>query len=644
MHIMNSSQTPNFKPKDIVLNITQVVKDGTRQSAIASKGDDWESVVGVLDNNEHLIGKEMSVNSHLNAVMFSEEFNKDYEKTLPIISNYYSDLGANEDLYEAFKRVKNTSLNEQQKHIVKNSIKGFELSGVALKGADSERFKEIQERLSVLSNQFSKNVLQATNSWKKSVSIDDLNGYGEAEMSKVREGSEYIVSLQIPVYIDLMTYAENRGLREEVYRAYISRASNVGITPVKFDNRKVMDEILKLRSEMSTLLGLSNYAEYSVQSKMVESPKSVIDFLEKLVHLSHFQAKTELKNLEDFAGHSLMPWDLMFYSEKLKQKVFNFKSADLKPYFPESSVLSGLFETIQNLYSVKLTEVEEDCYNPDVRVIMLEDENGPIGKIYFDVYARENKRGGAWMSDFQGLYKDSLPVAFVVCNLNSPKDGKPALFDFDEIVTIFHEFGHALHHLLTKVTFPCAAGISGVPWDGVELPSQYMENFCYERGVIDLISGHWETGEKLPDELFIKVIDSKNFQSGMQMLRQCEFSLWDINTHISNLDTYKVLDSVREKTALVPAIDENRFLNSFSHIFSGGYAAGYFSYKWAEVLAADAYEFVKDSGGIESKSAADFRKFILEVGGSLDFMEQYIKFRGGKPKMEGLLKSSGISI
>jgi oligopeptidase A len=641
---MNSNQTPDFKPKDIVLNISQVVKDGIKQSVLASKGNDWESVVGVLDNNEHLIGKEMSVNSHLNAVMFSEKFNKDYEKTLPIISNYYSDLGANEDLYEAFKRVKNTSLNDQQKHIVKDSIKGFELSGVALKGSDSKRFKEIQERLSVLSNQFSKNVLQATNSWKKSVSIDDLNGYSEAELSKVRDGDEYVVSLQIPVYIDLMTYAENRGLREEVYRAYISRASDVGITPVKFDNRKVMDEILKLRSEMSILLGLSNYAEYSVQSKMVDSPESVIDFLEKLVNLSHLQAKTELKDLEVFAGHDLMPWDLMFYSEKLKQKMFDFKKSDLKPFFPESCVLSGLFSTIQRLYSVTLAEIEQECYHNDVRVIEIKDKRGSIGRIYLDVYARENKRGGAWMSDFQGLYNDSLPVAFVVCNLNSPKGGKPALFDFDEIVTLFHEFGHALHHLLTKVTFPCAAGISGVPWDGVELPSQYMENFCYERGVIDVISGHWETGKKLPDDLFNKVIASKNFQSGLQMLRQCEFSLWDINTHISDQDTYKILDTIRLKTSLMPIIDENRFLNSFCHIFSGGYAAGYFSYKWAEVLAADAYEYVKSSGGIDSKAANDFRECILEVGGSLDFMQQYVKFRGGRPKIEGLLKASGITI
>ncbi len=641
---MTTNQIPDFNPKDIIQIITKLTDEGLRSSLAASKGNDWNSVVGLLDESEHFIGRQMSVNSHLNAVIFSDDFNEDYEKTLPIISNYYSDLGASEDLYKAFQRVKNTNLDDQQMHIVKNSIKGFELSGVALKGDDSKRFKEIQERLSVLSNQFSKNVLQATNSWKKTVSIDDLKGYGEAELSKVRGGSEYVISLQIPVYIDLMTYSENRGLREEVYKAYISRASDIGITPIKFDNRKVMDEILKLRSEMSALLGFSNYAEYSVESKMVDSPESVIDFLEKLIKLSRHQAKNELKELEDFAGHSLMPWDLMFYSEKLKQKVFNFKSADLKPYFPESSVLSGLFETIKNLYNIKLTEVKEDCYHPDVRVIILEDENGPIGKVYFDVYARENKRGGAWMSDFQGLYGNSLPVAFVVCNLNSPKDGKPALFDFDEIVTIFHEFGHALHHLLTKVPFPCAAGISGVPWDGVELPSQYMENFCYEKSVIDLISGHWETGEKLPDNLFKKVIDSKNFQSGCQMLRQCEFALWDINTHILNIDTYKILDAVREKTALVPIIDENRFLNSFSHIFSGGYAAGYFSYKWAEVLAADAYEYVKDNGGIDSKYASDFRKCILEVGGSLDFMDQYIKFRGSKPKMEGLLKSAGISI
>ena len=565
---MKSIQTPNFNPKDIIRNITQLTENGLKQSELASKGDDWHSVVDLLDESEHLIGREMSVNSHLNAVMFSESFNEEYEKTLPVISNYYSEIGANKSLYNAFKRLKKSSLNEQQKHIVKDSIKNFELSGVGLESEDSDRFKDIQEQLSVLSNQFSKNVLQATNSWKKTVSIDDLKGYGEAEISKVKVGDEYVINLQIPVYIDLMTYAENRELREEIYRAYISRASDIGITPKEFDNRNIMNEILELRLELSKLLGLSNYAEYSVQSKMVESPEEVIRFLENLVDLSLSQAKKELIDLEVFAGHTLMPWDLMFYSEKLKQKMFDFKKSDLKPFFPESCVLSGLFSTIQRLYSVTLNEIEQECYHNDVRVIEIKDKRGSIGRIYIDIYARENKRGGAWMSDFQGLYNDSLPVAFVVCNLNSPKGGKPALFDFDEIVTLFHEFGHALHHLLTKVTFPCAAGISGVPWDGVELPSQYMENFCYERDVIDLISGHWETGKKLPDDLFNKVIASKNFQSGLQMLRQCEFSLWDIRTHISDQDTYKILDTVRLKTSLMPIIDENRFLNSFSHIFS----------------------------------------------------------------------------
>ena len=641
---MNTELTPNFDPKNIVNSIRKAIDIGTTQSTLASQGVDWESVVGVLDEAEHLIGKEMSVNSHLNSVMFTDEFNKQYEKTLPLISNFYSDLGANKDLYKAFKRVNETTLNLQQQHIVNDSLRSFELSGVALDGAKSEQFKEIQEQLSVLSNQFSKNVLQSTNSWKKTVSAEELKGYGADEFSKVKKGDHYEINLQVPVYIDLMTYADSSDLREEVYKAYISRASDIGITSKEFDNRPVMDEILKLRLEMSELVGFSNYADYSTQSKMVDSPDAVVDFLSTLIELSTPQAKAELSDLERFAGHALMPWDLMYYSEKLKQKTFSFKRSDLKPYFPESSVFNGLFETIQNLYDIKLTEIHEKTYHQDVRVIKLEDKNGVIGRIYLDVYARENKRGGAWMSDYQGLYKDSLPVAFVVCNLNSPSDGKPALFDFDEIVTIFHEFGHALHHLLTKVPFPCAAGISGVPWDGVELPSQYMENFCYEREVVELISGHWETGNKLPEVLFKKVIESKNFQSGLQMLRQCEFALWDMSTHISGTDTYEILSKVREKTSLVPIVDENRFLNSFSHIFSGGYAAGYFSYKWAEVLAADAYEFVQENGGIGSKSSNDFRKCILEVGGSLDFMGQYIKFRGSKPKMDGLLKASGISI
>jgi len=642
--LMNNNQSPNFQPIKLEETINQITTKGLKMADIASQGNDWSSVIEPLDKIEHELGKQTSVNSHMNSVMFSEKFNIEYEKTLPLISKYYSEIGANKSLYKAFKRLKQSNLSEQQQHIIKESIQGFELSGVGLEGKSANRFKDIQKELSLLSNQFSKNVLQSTNEWKKTVALEELSGYSETQLAKIKTEEGYCVNLQMPIYIDVMTYAENRNLREEVYRAYISRASDVGYTSKEFDNREVMKNILELRSELSKLLDFANYAELSIKSKMVESPEAVVEFLEKLVNFSRSQAQIELEELKSFSGHELMPWDLMYYSEQLKRKKFGYKRSDLTPYFPENSVLSGLFSTIEKLYGIVLAEIKEDTYHSDVKVLELKDKNGLIGRIYLDVYSRENKRGGAWMSDYQSLYKNNLPVAFVVCNLNTPTEDKPALFEFDEIVTLFHEFGHALHHILTKVPFPCAAGISGVPWDGVELPSQYMEFFCYEKEIVDSISGHWKTGEKLPDDLFDKVVDSKNFQSGLQMLRQCEFALWDINTHIMDLDTYKILDMVREKTSLMPIIDENRFLNSFSHIFSGGYAAGYFSYKWAEVLAADAYDFVKKGGGIGSKSAYHFRECILEVGGSLDFMNQYIKFRGGKPKIEGLLKASGITI
>ena len=641
---MNSNQTPEFNVGDIEKTIAELTDRGLTQANIASAGSDWSSVVEPLDQIEHELGQKMSVNSHLNAVVFSEEFNTKYEKTLPLISRYYSELGANKALYHAFQRLQNSALNTQQSHIVKESIQGFELSGVGLEGAASDRFKAIQEELSLLSNQFSKNVLQSTNEWKKTVTIEELDGYSETELAKVRTEDGYCLSLQIPVYMDVMTYVNSTSLREEVYRAYVSRASNVGCTSKAYDNQQVMDDILRLRGELAQLLGFENYSELSIESKMVGSAEEVIGFLDELVVRSKAQAMSELEELKSFAGRELLPWDLMHYSEKLKQQKFGYKRSDLTPYFPEASVLKGLFSTIEKLYGICVTQLSESTYHDDVKVLELADDNGPIGRIYLDSYARENKRGGAWMSDYQGLYQDNLPVAFVVCNLNGPTNDKPALFEFDEIVTLFHEFGHALHHVLTKVPYPSAAGISGVPWDGVELPSQYMEFYCYEKSVIENISAHWQTGETLPENLYQKIVTSKNFQSGLQMLRQCEFSLWDIHTHMSNDDTNIVLAKVRERTSLIPIIDENRFLNAFSHIFAGGYAAGYFSYKWAEVLAADAYEFVQKNGGIGSEASKQFRECILEVGGSLDFMQQYQKFRGEKPQLEGLLKASGISV
>jgi len=633
---------PNFQPKDIEKTIKDLTEEGLKIANLASQGHDWESVVTPLDQMEFELGQHTSVNSHLNSVMFNEEFNAEYEKTLPLITNFYSEVSTNKTLYEAYKNLRNTSLNEQQRHIVKESIESFKLSGVGLEGEQSDRFKAIKERLSLLSNQFSKNALKATNEWKKTLTEAELEGYGENELAKVKTKDGYEISLQVPVYMDVMTYAKNQTLREEVYKAYISRASEVGITSTEFDNKAIMDEILSLRQEMATILGFGNYADLSIEGKMVESTEQVIDFLNDLVDRSKTQAQQELDELQSFAGVELMPWDLMYYSEQLKEKKFGFKKSELTPYFPEKKVLSGLFSTIENLYGISLREIEEKTYHADVKVLEITNPDGLVGRIYLDVYAREDKRGGAWMADYQALVNENKPVAFVVCNLNSPTEGKPALFEFDEIVTLFHEFGHALHHVLTKVPYPSAAGIAGVPWDGVELPSQYMEFFCYEKEVVGLLSEHWQTGESLPDELYEKVIDSKNYQSAMQMLRQCEFSLWDLRTHMSSEDTYKVLEEVRSKTALIPIVGENRFLNTFGHIFSGGYAAGYFSYKWAEVLAADAYYYVQAQGGIGSDASRSFMHNILEIGGSLDYMQQYVEFRGKKPSISALLQSNGI--
>jgi len=636
--------TPDFYPKNIVNTVEAFIEKGYKVVEKCKQGNSWDSVFNPLDEFEFEFNQYTSVNSHLNAVMFSDEFNAEYEKTLPLISSFYADISTDKELYTAYKNLENQSLNAEQKHILKDTLEGFELSGVALSGDKLKRFKEIKSRLSILSNNFSKNSLQATNEWKKTVSKKDLKGYTEKELAKIKTTDGYELNLQMPIYMDVMTYADSDNLREEIYKAYISRASEVGITSDKFDNKSAMDEILSLRMEMANILDLDNYAELSIKSKMVKSVQMVIDFIEELIDKSKPQALLELKELEDFAGKSLNPWDLTYYAEKLKKSKFGFSKSDLTPYFPEKNVLKGLFTTIEKLYSIQINLASEDSYHPDVKVLDISSDNNIIGRIYLDLYARNDKRGGAWMADYQGLMGDNKPVAFVVCNLNAPTKDSPALFEFDEIVTIFHEFGHALHHILTKVDYPSVAGIAGVPWDGVELPSQYMEFFCYEKDVVMNMSCHYQTNEKLPDTLYEKLISAKNFHSAMQMLRQCEFALWDIKTHIKDADTYKVLDSVRKKTALMSTVKENRFLNTFGHIFGGGYAAGYFSYKWAEVLAADAYEYVKTHGGIGSSAADLFLTEILQIGGSLDFMDQYVKFRGKEPQFEALLKSSGISI
>ncbi len=633
---------PNFKPKNIVSLVRQKTKFGLSAVQKAKKGSNWDEVFTPLDEAELELKRVLNINSHLNAVAFNDSFNAEYEKTLPIINDYYHKLSTDKELYQAFLLLKNTPLNKQQQHILSDVILDFELSGLNLSKDKLAKLKTINQNLSLLANKFAKNTLQATNQWQKSIGISELGkNYPTHLLPKLKTNSGYRLNLQAPVYLDVMTYCANSNLRKEVYIAYISRASDVGITSIKYDNSAIMNKILQLRTKKAQLLGFNNYAQISLVKKMVQEPSQVVSFLEDLIIKIKPQAKAELAELEAFAAKKLNPWDLAFYSERLKQAKFGFSKTELLPYFPEQRVLSGLFKLIYQLYQVKISPIKEKSYQSNVKVFILTYKNSIIGKIYLDIYARKNKRSGAWMADYQGLNNKHKPVAFVVCNLNAPSKDKPALFEFDEIITLFHEFGHALHHLLTTVKYPRAAGIDGVPWDGVELPSQMMENFCYEKTVITNISKHYRSNKPLPDDLYQKLIKGRNFQTAMQLLRQCEFSLWDIKAHLNNKPPLEVLAEVRAKTALIPPVAENRFLNSFGHIFNGGYAAGYYSYLWAEVLAADAFSYLKKHK-FNKTVVSSFKDNILSIGGSADFMPQYRQFRGKNPSAHALLKSRGI--
>lgn len=634
---------PNFKPQNIVGLVKKHTKMGLEATKQAQKGNDWQAVFDPLDATEFKLNRVTNVNAHLNSVCFSEKFNQMYEKTLPILTDYYHQISTDKKLYRAFLQLKKIPLSGEQNYILDNVLQDFELSGLNLSGKLAQKFKKISQQLSLLGNQFFKNTLQATNEWQYIVSEDDLGGdYPTHLLIKLDQDGQYVANLQVPIYVDIMTYANSELLRKSIYCAYISRASEVGITDKKYDNTQVMSDILALRQQKANLLGFENYAQLSLCKKMVKQPAEVIDFLEDLIQKIKPKAEAELKELTMFVGTNINIWDVNFYSEKLKQARYGFSKAELRPYFPEEQVLSGLFALIKNLYQIDTRRLQEKTYHPEVKVFKLCDKNSEeIGKIYLDTYARNNKRGGAWMVDYQGLYGTNKPIAFVVCNLNAPTGDSPALFDFDEVVTLFHEFGHALHHLLTTTPYPSVAGINGVPWDGVELPSQMMELFCYEHWVIDQISGHYQTGKKLPQNLYQKLCSSANFHSGMQLLRQCEFAMWDIKVHLNSQDSYQVLSEVRKKTAIIQAVKENRFLNSFGHIFSGGYAAGYYSYLWAEVLAADAFFYLK-AKQFKATVVQSFRENILAVGGSVDFAAQYQKFRGKLPNIDTLLKSKEI--
>ena len=616
--------------------------------------------IDALENN---MSESWGVLSHLNAVMNNAETREVYQALLPALSEYYTQLGQHVPLYQTYQHVHDhavfTDLPAAQQSAIKLALRDFKLSGVALEGKAKQRYAEISARLSQLSSDFSNHVLDSTQAYFKPLNEDQLKGLPQSSIELLkqygqqRELEQAVATLDIPSYLAIMTYADDRALREELYQAYVTRASDLA-QDTQFDNAPVMVEILSLRQEMAKLLGFDNYAEYSLASKMAPDVETVDQFLVDLAGHARTPALKEITELQAIAQADgiteLKPWDSTYYSEKLKVQQFNLSQEDLKPYFPAPKVIQGLFNVVNRLYGINVIEREAPLWHSNAHYYELEDQGTVIGGFYFDLYARSGKRGGAWMSGFRSRMQteDGLqkPICYMVGNFTPPVGDQPALLTHDEVNTLFHEFGHGLHHMLTEVDNISVAGTHGVAWDAVELPSQFMEFWTWDKDSLDLLSEHIETKETLPKHLLKALLDARFFQSGMQTLRQIEFSLFDLSIHkltpaLSADGIQATLDDIRQKYAVLPTTDYNRFQNSFSHIFAGGYAAGYYSYKWAEVLASDAFDRFEKEGVFNTETGNEFRKNILAVGGKDTALDAFINFRGREPKIDALLRHQG---
>ncbi|MEN3159227.1 oligopeptidase A [Alkalimonas sp. NCh-2] len=631
----------------------------------------WENLVVALEEGSDRLGKLWSPVSHLNSVLNSQELREAYESCLPLLSEFSTWLGQHEGLYQAYRQLADSadfaSLSTAQQKVIANALRDFKLSGIGLPSEKKQRYGEIQSRLSELSSTFSNHTLDATQAWHKHLTdesqlagLPDDAKAAAAEEAKNRELDGWVLTLEFPSYLPVMTYADDRSLREEVYQAYCTRASDQGPHAGQFDNSAIIEETLALKHELAQLLDFANAAEESLATKMAESPAQVLDFLQDLARRAKPQAEKELAELKAFAQseyqHSdLQAWDVAYYAEKLKQARYAISDEQLRPYFPETKVVPGLFAVIEKLFGMTVREREGvDVWHPDVRFYDIFDSSGALrGSFYLDLYARSKKRGGAWMDDCRGrriLSTGELqnPVAYLTCNFNKPVGGKPALFTHDEVVTLFHEFGHGLHHMLTQVDAAAVAGINGVAWDAVELPSQFLENWCWQPEALQLISGHYQTGEALPQDLLDKMLAAKNFQSAMFLVRQLEFALFDFRLHAEYQPelggrVQALLDEVRQQVSVIIPPRFNRFQHGFSHIFAGGYAAGYYSYLWAEVLSSDAFGRFEEEGVFNPQTGRDFLQWILERGGSAEPMELFKGFRGREPSNEALLRHMGIA-
>jgi oligopeptidase A len=626
----------------------------------------WSDFAEPLEDANELLWRAWGAVAHLHAVDDSAAMRDAYNAGLPKVTQYRTELAQNPGLYEKFKALRAAtdfkSLSQARRTVVENALRDFRLGGAELEPEKKLRFARIQEELAALEAKFSENVLDATNAFSAFISDraelagipeDVLQAAAEAARKEGREGWKF--TLHAPSYGPLMQYAENRGLRESFYYAHVTRASELGKT--ELDNTPIIARVLQLRGEKAQLLGYGSFAEYSLVPKMAESPKAAFDFLEDLAAKALPHARRDYAELDKFARMELnldrlQAWDIAFASEKLRARLYAFSDQDVKQYFQEPKVLEGMFRLVESIYGVRIVPDTAETWQPEVRFFRITDERGGlIGQFYLDPYSRETKRGGAWMDEAIARQRFAwglrTPVAHLVCNFPAPFGEKPALLTHDEVMTLFHEFGHGLHHLLSQVDDVGVSGIRGVEWDAVELPSQFMENFCWERDVLDRMTAHVDSGEPLPKDLFDKMLAAKNFQSGMQTVRQIEFALADMHLHhdfdpAGPKTPLQLLGEIRAKVAVVVPPRYNRFLNNFSHIFAGGYAAGYYSYKWAEVLSADAYSLFEENGVFDRGTGARFRDEILAVGGSRPALESFKAFRGREPRIDALLRHNGM--
>ncbi|MCJ2378534.1 oligopeptidase A [Vibrio sp. ZSDZ34] len=675
--LLSITDLPPFsqiKPEHVKPAVEQAIEACRKKIEQVLEGNDtptWDNLVAPIEQVDDSLSRLWSPVSHMNSVVNSDELREAYESCLPLLSEYGTWVGQHKGLFEAYKAIKDAksfaALSQAQQKTIKDALRDFELSGIGLPADEQHRYGEISKRMSELGSQFSNNVLDATMGWSKHVTDEkELAGMPESALAAAQAAAQakeldgYLLTLDIPSYLPVLTYCDNQALRQELYEAYVTRASDRGPNAGQWDNTEIITEQLKLRHEIARLLGFATYSEKSLATKMAETPAQVLGFLNDLAVKAKPQGEREVEELrrfseKEFGVTELNLWDIAYYSEKQKQHLFQFSNEELRPYFPESKVVSGLFEVLNRVFGMQIKEREGvDTWHESVRFFDIFDSEGTLrGSFYLDLYAREHKRGGAWMDECR-VRRTNLdgelqtPVAYLTCNFNKPVGDKPAMFTHDEVVTLFHETGHGIHHMLTKIDAGAVSGINGVPWDAVELPSQFLENWCWEEEALAFISGHYETGEPLPKEMLEKMLSAKNFQSAMFILRQLEFGLFDFTLHTEydpevGARVLETLAEVKGKVAVLPSLEWNRFSHSFSHIFAGGYSAGYYSYLWAEVLSSDAYSRFEEEGIFNKETGQSFLNNILEMGGSEEPMELFKRFRGREPEIDALLRHAGIS-